>query len=500
LTLSIALGIALAPASAAHAAAPVATGLRAADAPAPQLQPIGSEPTPGGTVVYRYQQQVGGVDVLGAEAVVADPAGGPPELVADATSSDLTAPQPPRVDRSIAEEIASGAAGVRSLRGDTTSGLVVLPSTDSLAWRVLIPAARPLGDFEVLVDARSGSVVRVRNLLQFVTGSAKLYDPNPVAEQGSDSGLSDGGDADSPLLTSLRTNVALPHLDGGALVCLKGAYVDATVAASPVCRATPDWSDVTRSSDDFEALMAYYHIDRTQQYIQDLGFSNIDNRVQRALVDAIPDDNSFYSPQTKTITYGFGGVDDAEDADVIIHEYGHSIQDDQDPGFGSGWQAGSIGEGWGDYLSATMTYQSTAVTLPDYDTSARCIFDWDGVSWGTATPSLGGLLCGRRANSDRKLPKAASVCQKEVHCVGQVWSSALLDLRAALGNDAGGRSVLDRVVLQSQEYYVDNEKFSDAANALLRADDHLYPAPNRPPGHGKHYKAIHAEMRDRAIL
>jgi hypothetical protein len=55
-------------------------------------------------------------------------------------------------------------------------------------------------------------------------------------------------------------------------------------------------------------------------------------------------------------------------------------------------------------------------------------------------------------------------------------------------------------VLQSQEYYVDNEKFSDAATALLRADDHLYPAPNRPPGHGKHYKAIHAEMRDRAIL
>jgi hypothetical protein len=48
------------------------------------------------------------------------------------------------------------------------------------------------------------------------------------------------------------------------------------------------------------------------------------------------------------IKYGSGAVDDAEDADVILHEYGHSIQDDQVPGFGAGHQAGSIGEGFGD--------------------------------------------------------------------------------------------------------------------------------------------------------
>jgi hypothetical protein len=37
-----------------------------------------------------------------------------------------------------------------------------------------------------------------------------------------------------------------------------------------------------------------------------------------------------------------GGVDDAEDADVILHEYGHAIQDNQVPGFGSSLEAGAM--------------------------------------------------------------------------------------------------------------------------------------------------------------
>ena len=54
----------------------------------------------------------------------------------------------------------------------------------------------------------------------------------------------------------------------------------------------------------------------------------------------IDEDNSFYSPGTKALTFGRGGVDDAEDAEIILHEYGHSIQDNQVPGFGASAQAG----------------------------------------------------------------------------------------------------------------------------------------------------------------
>ena len=83
--------------------------------------------------------------------------------------------------------------------------------------------------------------------------------------------------------------------------------------------------------------MAYFQINRAESYIQSLGFGDatangIDDRAQVAVADAFKDDNSFYSPATRKIKYGSGGVDDAEDADVILHEYGHAIQDDQVPG------------------------------------------------------------------------------------------------------------------------------------------------------------------------
>ena len=60
---------------------------------------------------------------------------------------------------------------------------------------------------------------------------------------------------------------------------------------------------------------------------------------------------------TTALHMGDGGVDDAEDADVIVHELGHAIQDAQVPGFGPGTKTeqAAIGEGFGDFLAA-FTY------------------------------------------------------------------------------------------------------------------------------------------------
>ena len=40
---------------------------------------------------------------------------------------------------------------------------------------------------------------------------------------------------------------------------------------------------------------------------------------------------------------------------MIWHEYGHAIQDDQVPDFGSTHQGGAIGEAFGDYMAVTMS-------------------------------------------------------------------------------------------------------------------------------------------------
>jgi hypothetical protein len=447
--------------------------LRAASAPPRELQKVAAIPLPGGSTVYRFQQRVGGLRVLNGEAVISDPADGPPDLVADSSKRGIEAPPSRRVGRARAIEIASLDVGVTRLRGRTSAGLAIASSDGGgLVWRVLIPSARPLGDFEVLVDAVSGRVVRARDRLQrFRTGHAKLYDPNPVAERHSFFGglRRDHHDRNTKLLTSLRVPVKLRNISEGQ-DCLRGRWAHAKVGRRPahdVCKASLRWNSVKRAKGRFEALMTYFHVDRAQRYIQSLGFSDttangIDDRTQVVVADAFKDDNSFYSPFTRKIKYGSGGVDDAEDADVILHEYGHSIQDDEAPGFGDGAQAGAIGEGFGDYWAAVMSSLSPDTTNAD----DVCIFDWDGVSWGRFVPPFH-RKCGRRADVQKTLPQAQAGCRFEIHCVGEVWSSALWALRTSYGIDT---AIVDRIVLSSQFMYTTTERFAAAVNALVAAD------------------------------
>jgi Fungalysin metallopeptidase (M36)/Fungalysin/Thermolysin Propeptide Motif len=463
-------------AAGATAASP-GTALKAAEAPSARLDRISTDVLPGtGGVVYRYQQEVGGVPVLDAQAVVHDYAGAAPALVADNTAANVPAPGQASVSRTAAIRAATAAAGVRSLAGRSGAALVVAPREgDALAWRVTLPSAHPLGDYEVLVDATSGRVLSKRNLIQDFSPPAKIYDPNPIVENGGYSGIgnhpgADHHDNDTSLLTSLRLDVNLDNLSGDQ-ECLKGTWAKVKLGkkGKKVCKPSLDWTGVTRSSDKFEALMAYFHIDRTQEYIQSLGFGTVNAEAQVLLPDAIKDDNSFYRPSVDTITYGTGGVDDAEDADVIVHEYGHAIQDDQVPGFGSSFQAGALGEGFGDYMAASQTQHNGGSTE-----GTRCIFDWDGVGgWGDPPP----VPCGRRADDDRTFDdgingngNSGNYCDiAEIHCTGQTWASALMDIRSGLANE-NFREDFDADVIASQFDYATNESFKKAAEALIDAD------------------------------
>jgi hypothetical protein len=99
--------------------------------------------------------------------------------------------------------------------------------------------------------------------------------------------------------------------------------------------------------------MAYYWITEAQKYIQSLGFGvtrpPIDNRPQPVRINQWGQDNSFATDHPKNeLRFGKGGVDDAEDAEVILHEYGHAIHFAQSFSFASE-EAGAISEGFGDY-------------------------------------------------------------------------------------------------------------------------------------------------------
>lgn len=471
-TLAAGLLVALAAPAYAPAAAPrAAAKLRAAKAPASELKRVAAIPLPGGATAYRFQQSVDGVRVLNGQVVISDPRGAPPDLVADSSKPGIESPPSPRVGREGAIEAASRSAGVRRLRGARSAGLAIQPGAGgTLVWRVVIPSAWPLGDFEILVDAFSGRVVRTRNLLQHARrGHAQLYHPNPVVQNNGSSGLHrDKGDRNTRLLTSLRRPVSLHDIRRGQR-CLRGKWVHATLGPREreVCKRGLEWRGVKRSKNSFEALMTYFHINRAQRYIQRLGFGagtakGINKRTQLAVADSFRSDNSFYSPGTRKIEYGSGSVDDAEDADVILHEYGHSIQDAQVGGRGFGYsnQAGAMGEGFGDYWAAALSSRSPGTRNRD----DVCIFDWDGIAWGRFAPAFH-RKCGRRADNNHTLSHAQASCQFDIYCVGEVWSSALWDLR----NEVGGVS-FDRILLSSQFLYTANEHFDDAVEALIAAD------------------------------
>ncbi len=440
----------------------VASGLAAARAPLAELQQTSEQRSLGATFV-RARQRLGGIPVLGADATLTLGAEGE-RLLLDHTWGAIARPAPARLSRAEAIRRARGYIHLRALRAPLRASLVVLPRLHRLAWRVLVPGARPLGDFEALVDARSGALVRLRNLVEEATTPALVFDPNPVVEQGSRTGLADNNDADYPALDPLYRPVTL--LDLGTVGCLQGQWVNAIVLAAR-CPAGRNFGSVKRSDKCacFDAAMAYFHIDRMQRYLQGLGFANVVHRSIPVNLHATTEDNSFYSPTTRALNFGDGGVDDAQDADVISHEYGHAIQDSQVPGFGVTTEGGTLGEGFGDYWQAAMS-----ANQGNADIFNTCFAEWD-----TSAVSDDPLPCLRDVDHPWTVDEAVNECGgREIHCVGQAWANLLWTIRKQLGGATG-----DRLAVQSQFSYAIESGFRDASLALLFADRQLNGGANR---------------------
>jgi Fungalysin/Thermolysin Propeptide Motif len=518
----VALGCVIAAApgggAAAEPAAPtVAEALRSAAAPVAQLVP-GRTIQFEGTTIVRYKQEVGGVPVLGGDvAVIGDGGTTAPAVAMDASAARVAQPPAPKVSATAAVAIATNATGASGLRAKPTARLAIDPKRgDALVRRVTLASSRPLRDFQVLVDATTGEVLQKINVLHYAstqTGKAQLYTPNPIAMNGGYGGIgigkaADHGDGNTPKLTALRAPVNLKLIKKGQH-CLVGKFVQARVGGgrgAPVCRRSLDWRNVTRANEKFEALEAYQQITHLQRYYHRLGFTgkaNVHPRRQKVIANAFAQDNSFYSPGDRTIRFGRGGVDDGEDGDVITHEYGHSIQDAQDPGFGNCDcpQSGALGEGFGDFESAVNTAISFRVPHSFLHDAEYCIFDWDGTG-GYGGPGV--KPCGRLATGSdgtgrptKTYSQALHTCHTpqgpEVHCLGEVWSHGLIDLLNSLQPDSRNRPPIVVDVLLSQFIYRDNETFNQAVNALLDADDAVYG--NGHVGSGPHDAAICAEMK-----
>ena len=475
--------------AAASAASATGPPLRAAAAPRSELEPVRTIAASTGARIVRYEQRVGGVPVRDAEAIVLDLPGEPPRLTLDDSRAAIEPPLRPTLSAQQAIAAARAAEGVDRLRADPATRLVIEPGEGgAVAWEVVLAGTRPLADLLVVVDARSGAVLAREDLLKRYRGRARLYDMNAVMRNDGYTGMRDRGDRNSRRLTRLRRGVELRRLQS-ARGCLRGRWVEARVGRVKrrVCRRSFDFRNVKREQNAFEALMAYFHVDRAQAYIQSLDLSAPANdRRQRVGANAISIDNSFFTPATRGIKLGTGGVDDGEDGDVIVHEYGHAVQDAQVRFFGGNFDGAAIGEGFGDYLAAAVSVERAPQPADPFRDWNACMFEWDAVSYTNDS-------CLRRTNLGLTRDDAmADPRRGDVHYAGQAWSSALWELRGEIGDDAGGRSVVDRAVLESHFLLSRTPSFSEAAIAVLDADAALYG--------GTHCLAIRSEMVQRDFL
>jgi zinc metalloprotease ZmpB len=265
------------------------------------------------------------------------------------------------------------------------------------------------------------------------TGTATVFLPNPVADLQIQT-LTDQKDADYPALAAAYHRVTLTNLDGsGRLV---GDYANIrSETGNPAYSATNEFH-YRRNDDRFEQVMAYYWITEAQKYIQSLGFGStlrpVNEESQDLRINQWGADNSFSWDKKDMIKLGKGGVDDAEDAEVILHEYGHAIQDSQQVpfGYGLGFEARSIGEGFADYWAVTVS--NVIAPTPD----APCVADWDSVSYTATEPH-----CLRRTDLNLHYPE--NVNPNSVHATGRIWSRALWDIRNALGHVKADTIVLE---------------------------------------------------------
>ena len=281
-----------------------------------------------------------------------------------------------------------------------------------------------------------------------------MFLPNPVADL-QDQNLTDQKDADYAALQPAYHVVQLTNLDGSGF--LRGDWATVVSETGNPAFSANNTFNYNRHQDEFEQVMAYYWITETQNYIQRLGFgaglfAPINKESQRVRINQWGVDNSFFTDKKDELRFGKGGVDDAEDAEVIVHEYGHAMQDAQQtpPGFGFSVEARSIGEGFSDYWAVTVS--NVIAPTPD----PACVADWDSVSYTSKTPH-----CLRRVDTDLHYPGDLNGL---VHHDGMIWSRALWDIRNALGHLQA-----DTIILQAQFDFPDPTMPQLAAKTVATA-------------------------------
>ncbi|MBI3286082.1 MAG: hypothetical protein HYZ65_14700 [Burkholderiales bacterium] len=309
-----------------------------------------------------------------------------------------------------------------------------------------------------------------------INGSGLVFDPDPRTVLNTDA-LTDTSAASAfDAAYSTKTMRDLTVTSG--VYTLTGPFVNITNIEAPNTAPSTTTNGVwtaKRGNNAFDDSNVYFHLDQNQRYIQSLGFTGtkaILNRSMNVDTDGVNgDDNSHFSGTGATgyLAFGHGCVNDSEDADVILHEYGHGIQASINSSW-SGGDTGGMGEGFGDYWAASYSYSTPngPVYHPEW------AFSWDG---------HGSCWSGRMLNrTDAKYNSSKTYGAHQSVTEGtatfqsdELWSTPLFQAMTSLIAAGKPRANIDQIILEAHFGLGSNIKMPAMATAIVNAAHNLFP-------------------------
>jgi hypothetical protein len=172
--------------------------------------------------------------------------------------------------------------------------------------------------------------------------------------------------------------------------------------------------------------------------------------------NALLEDQSYYTSSTHTIRFGIGGIDDAEDSDVCVHEYGHGLSycANGNASVSMSTERDAIEEGMCDYFAASYSKNISSF-------GSDRVFNWDGNA---------GNWLGRTVKSLKIYPVDLDDNQ---YRDAPMWSSVLMEIWDELGQEK-----TDRLMMQALFALTPNTSMPEAAQLILDADDMLHDCEN----------------------
>ncbi|MEW6710404.1 MAG: M36 family metallopeptidase [Candidatus Riflebacteria bacterium] len=327
-----------------------------------------------------------------------------------------------RISQQEAEKIAEKAIDLKFRRlPNIVKKVICVDKGEAFScYKVMIAARVPLGDWEVVIDGRTGKMVRCHNLLIFFSGKGSAYKTHPLAGE--------------PEI------VELPHLVAGNLC---GRYAD--IHNDECERARSDEATYVYPTHNlhFNESNMYYLVNRVHDFYMGFGFNNFEKPMKAVVRFDVLYDNAFFSVLENAMYFGDGYKfnDLAREDSVAYHEYAHAVRHHIVRLRYEG-ESGAIDEGQADYFSASL---SNDPIIGEYIV-AKLNRPW-------------------LRNLTEKLHYPEDIAG-EVHEDGKIWGCTLWDLRTALG-----AKVADQLIFNSLYYLHPDATFLQGLNAILTADE-----------------------------